>query len=118
VFKLDTRILILRQQLKEKCWSKDTSFSKMEGSRGQCYVTALLVNELFGGFVMHGYITFNGKREHHFWNMVSGREIDLTSDQYDGDGFNPVIHGETYDKPNFKNRCYLKLKAKYNALNQ
>jgi len=104
----------------EKCWSKSTSFvSGSEGSRGQCYVTALLVRTLYGGKVYHGHIKFNDINEHHFWNEVDGVLIDLTSDQYGGDGLTPVIFGQEYTKPlNFKNKRYLKLLEKYNALDK
>jgi hypothetical protein len=106
----------------EQCWCKSTSFSNGEdgNSRGQCYVTALLIYDVFGGKIMHGWITYQGKRQHHFWNTIirGGREdeIDLTSDQYGGDGFTPLIKGEVYTKPNLKNLRFLKLKAKYIAL--
>lgn len=40
----------------------------------------------------------------HYWNQLpSGIEVDLTGDQYGGDGFNPVINGvvkdEVFPKP-------------------
>jgi hypothetical protein len=108
----------------ERIWCKETSFGNGETgkSTGQCYVTALLVYEIFGGNVMHGWIKWNGKRLHHFWNrtFISGRDenVDYTSDQYGGDGFYPIIEGEVFKTPNMKNPRFLKLKAKYLALYQ
>ncbi len=95
-----------------KCWKKDTSFSHSDGSKGQCYVTALLIKYLYGGEILHGYVN----QEHHFWNLINGKEIDLTSDQYGGNGFNPVTCGRVYKRVNFENRRFRKLLERYNAI--
>jgi hypothetical protein len=108
----------------ERCWCKATSFGNGEDGKsiGQCYVTALLINEIFGGQIMHGWIKWNGKRLHHFWNLIDfsaqNKEVDFTSDQYGGDGYKPIIKGEVFTKPNFCNPRFKKLKAKYIALYQ
>jgi len=119
-------MLMAEEQLRKlrekivKCWGKDTSYTHSEGSRGQCYVTALLVYKCCQGEIRHGYIEFNGKREHHFWNMTFDYfEVDFTSDQYGGDGFKPIINGETYYKvPNFTNPRFLKLLERFLDLNK
>lgn len=108
---------ILREKL-EQCWDEKTSFCKNNDSRGQCYVTALLLKDLFGGDVMHGYVELNEKNEHHFWNRINGLEIDLTSDQYGGDGINPVTDGGIYRRLNFKNKRFLLLKERFYAINK
>lgn len=113
-------IKLVREYL-EECWDTSTAF-KCEGigkgkSRGQCYVTALLIKKLFGGCILKGKIMWNNVEETHFWNCIDTEEkdfIDLTSDQYNGDGFNPVISkGRTYSKPNFRNRRFLMLCRRY-----
>jgi hypothetical protein len=110
-----------REQLKI-CWTKSTAFSggSTGSSKGQCYVTALLTYDVLGGKIMHGYVNHNGKRLHHFWNMltIGGRseEVDFTSDQYGGDGFTPLIKGEVYSKPNLTNKRFLKIKRNYLSL--
>lgn len=47
---------------------------------GQCVVTALVVQDYFGGMIVRGR-TRTGS---HYWNLITGMgEIDLTRDQYD-----------------------------------
>lgn len=78
----------------ERIWSKDTAHKPslktgiQTKSRGQCYVTALLLKDLMGADVVRAKV--NG--ETHYWNRFSGYEFDLTSDQYGGDGYRPVIY--------------------------
>ena len=105
----------LRNKL-EQCWDKKTSFSRTEGSRGQCYVTALLISKLYDCEIMHGHVLFNGIKEHHFWNSIHNLEIDLTSDQYGGDGINPITTGKWYGRANFKNRRFLILEKRFECL--
>lgn len=116
---LEERLTLLREELKY-VWSRDTAYSLSLRSglhiqtRGQCYVTALLVNELLGGKLITGKVY----GEQHFWNEINGKEIDLTSDQYGGDGYTPVM---CYDKShiNPKNKDlkrYLKFKERYYTL--
>lgn len=50
-------------------WHPDTP------SLGQCYVTARVLQQYFGGDVV-GY-------QHHFWNILDGKPIDLTWDQFE-----------------------------------
>ena len=82
----------VREVLK-KCWKKDTAHpaSLEDGrscpSRGQCYVTAILIRDLFGGEIMTGMVG----EERHYWNRINDIEIDFTSDQYTGDGYHPLI---------------------------
>ena len=52
---------------------------------GQCDITALLVNDLFGGDLMVGEVfSAAGERQgYHWWNrLISGVEIDLTREQF------------------------------------
>ncbi|MBB4764130.1 hypothetical protein ACFQFC_07920 [Amorphoplanes digitatis] len=53
-------------------------------SRGQCGVTALLVQDLFGGELVLGEVLVDGvKVGHHYWNRLpGGRDVDLTADQF------------------------------------
>lgn len=63
---------------------------------GWCVEVSLLAQQAFGGIVLHGQ--YNG--EDHFWNQLpDGREVDLTSDQFGGDGFAPVISGAYFVNP-------------------
>lgn len=92
----------LRRKL-EQCWDRKTthpdwkkSWTETNPSVGQCYITALIVQDIFGGellFTIKGlsHQRESGKRagdvfgSSHIWNRLpDGTEIDLTSDQYDG----------------------------------
>lgn len=110
---------ILLHQLRARlsmCWSRDTAFRKREWdkgkrSRGQCYPTALLVQDLLDGDILTGKVG----EEYHYWNRLpDGTEVDFTSDQYGGDGIHPVTEGK---KPrrrlNRKNERYVLLKRVY-----
>lgn len=75
----------LRRRL-EKAWGPDTSYMRDAWnpalpSEHQCYVTALVVRAYFGGAILKGTV----EGEVAFWNRLpSGREVDLTADQYGG----------------------------------
>ncbi len=71
-------------------WRAETSVVPIDWSPsnpavGQCAVTALVVQDLFGGELLRGNIVGGT----HYWNLLSnGREVDLTVEQFDAD---PVI---------------------------
>lgn len=122
--------MIISKELRDdiaSCWDEKTSYFKEKGSRGQCFVTALLVQDLRGGYLASGFVIHNGKKEKHYWNRIGGnqfdvfaKEIDLTSDQYGGDGFNPLPDERIIDKKctllsgrNRRNPRYLLLKKRF-----
>ncbi len=59
-------------------WSSDNP------SWGHCDITALVVNDFFGGGLMVGEVHLEGEGHgHHWWNRLpSGIEIDLTLEQF------------------------------------
>lgn len=58
---------------------------------GHCAPVSHVVRAAFGGDFMVGYV----KGIRNFWNRLpDGNEIDLTSCQYGGDGFTPLVNGE------------------------
>lgn len=70
-------------------WGKDSCYPPMrkdyDGSRpsyGQCHGTALIVNDYFGGKIFE--VEFP-EGEGHYWNLIDGKEVDLTRDQFDPD---------------------------------
>ena len=75
------------EELKEqllKIYDKSTvvpshraKWSKANPTYGQCVPTTLLVQELFGGDIY--YLTANK----HYYNVIDGKIIDLTKDQFD-----------------------------------
>lgn len=75
----------------ERAWAAETSvdpsgWSPTNPSWGQCAVTALNVQDIYGGKLMRAVV--NG--DSHYWNVTpDGQEIDLTKDQFGGE-FEPI----------------------------
>src|SRR5947207_1939367 len=67
------------------CWCADTSadpahWSPTNPSWGQCAVTALIVQDLFGGDLLRCSVSPGGS--HYLNRTESGQEIDLTRSQF------------------------------------
>jgi hypothetical protein len=84
-------------------WSLDTAdeddgWTPENPSRGQCDVTALVVQDLLGGDVLAADVFLDGTRiEGHMWNRLpSGCDVDLTREQF--------RRGETIGKPRIGRR--------------
>jgi hypothetical protein len=66
------------------CWNRKTSYDPVGWSNrnrawGQCAVTALIVQDLFGGVVLRGFV--DGIE--HYWNRLPKKgEVDLTRTQF------------------------------------
>ncbi len=57
-------------------------------ARGQCGVTALVVNDIFGGelLISEVHLTDGYRQGFHYWNRLpSGEEVDLTREQFSSD---------------------------------
>lgn len=83
---MNVKIEILEEALKSS-WIKETSnqpekWTSANPALGQCAVTALIVNDLFGGLIIRGEFA---NKESHYWNLVDKEVIDLTRDQYQKD---------------------------------
>jgi hypothetical protein len=68
-------------------------------ARGQCGVTALIIQDLLGGELILGEVfAGDAKVGYHYWNrLADGREVDLTADQ-----FHPqevVVGGQVQQRP-------------------
>jgi hypothetical protein len=81
-----------------EAWSLDTAeeddgWTPENPSRGQCDITALVVQDLLGGEVLGADVFLDGARiEGHMWNRLpSGIDVDLTREQFRG--------GETIGEP-------------------
>lgn len=59
-------------------------WSEANPARGQCGVTALVVQELLGGELLMAEVHHaDGRRQGvHYWNRVDGSELDLTREQF------------------------------------
>lgn len=68
----------------KNAWSKETCYPRQKDewiksnpALGQCAVTALVINDLYGGKILFS------EDYNHFWNILpSGQEIDLTKEQF------------------------------------
>ena len=62
-------------------WSAQTSDGWLahNPARGQCNVTALLANDLFGGDILKTPLPDGD----HFYNRIDGDRIDFTAEQFD-----------------------------------
>ena len=69
-------------------WAADTCFGAAEWTlqnpaRGQCVVTALVVQHFLGGTLQKYDTMFNGQPENHYANILpNGQTVDLTGHQY------------------------------------
>ncbi len=61
-------------------WSLETSskWSAENPARGQCSVTALIVQDIFGGTILKTRVT----QSIHFYNRIDDERIDLTISQF------------------------------------
>lgn len=84
-------------------WSKETcslglrdSWTVDNPSLGQCAITALVINDMFGGKIMRCMASSGS----HYYNMIDDNLIDLTVEQF---------HGEIplYDEGEERTREYL-----------
>jgi hypothetical protein len=60
-------------------------FSTGESSIGQCAVTALVVQDYFGGDILNAIVTYPDNpavSSSHYFNVIDGKEIDLTKQQF------------------------------------
>ena len=85
-------VKITLKQLKEaikKSWDRDTCHFKfiwdnnsLSDSAGHCRAVALIVNDYFGGEIIYAHVVGNPKWDHYWNKLPSGKEIDLTKDQF------------------------------------
>ena len=65
-----------------KAWSRETSslWSPGNPARGQCGVTSLVVQDVFGGQILKTVL----QKGPHFYNSIEGRRFDFTASQLHG----------------------------------
>lgn len=69
-------------------WTAQTSsrpdqWSAENSARGQCVVSALVIQDLFGGELKKYKTTYNGEPESHYCNVLpNGAELDIAKSQY------------------------------------
>jgi hypothetical protein len=88
-----TILLEALQQALRTCWSADTSasseWSADNCARGQCAVTACVVQDYLGGDILNTVATLpNGETVSHYFNLIDGQAVDCTHQQFpDGTTF-------------------------------
>ena len=77
---------------------KDDGWTPENPSRGQCDVTSLVVQDIFGGELLAAGVFRDGERiESHMWNRLPGGvEVDLTRDRF--------ANGEVIGEPSARER--------------
>ncbi|MFE6859599.1 hypothetical protein [Nocardia sp. NPDC057668] len=71
----------------EQSWSADTAVGsgwfEVNRAKGQCAVTACVVQDYLGGEILHTTATLpGGEQVSHYFNSVAGRFVDLTRTQF------------------------------------
>ncbi len=106
----------------EKSWSAQTAtfadttqkWSSSNPPRGQCLVTAVLINDMFGGKLIYA------RENHHFWNELPDKtRQDLTRNQYKTPQEFVITKYKTKDEVlNDEYALKNKTKDRYNLLRQ
>ena len=102
---IEEKILELKKAL-YKSWSIDTSskWTRQNPAKGQCGVTALIVNEMLEGDIAKTKIQGNW----HFYNIINGKRYDFTESQFE----TPIEYDDTLS--NQSEAYEYKWKAIYN----
>jgi hypothetical protein len=68
----------------KKCWSIKSSslWTEDNPAKGQCGVTALVINYFFGGEILKTRISSG---QFHFYNFINGQRFDFTSSQFENE---------------------------------
>lgn len=76
------------EKILQKSWTQDTSYYPNEWdstnpSFGQCAVSALVVNDYFGGEIIWTEALLpDGQKISHYFNFIHGKEVDFTRNQF------------------------------------
>lgn len=76
------------EEILKLAWCKETSatpdrWTNENPALGQCAITALIVNDYFGGkLVWAEAVLPDGKKESHYFNEIEGKQYDLTRSQF------------------------------------
>ncbi|MEY9893458.1 hypothetical protein ABIA31_007138 [Catenulispora sp. MAP5-51] len=99
----------------EASWGRDTcdpagrdEWRPENPSGSQCSMTALVVQDLLGGDLIHAEVHMNGAKVwNHYWNRLpDGTDVDLTADQFRFlDGATVVNDKVVHRPPEGPRRC-------------
>lgn len=93
-----------------KCWSKESStlWTQENPAKGQCSVTAIVIQEFFGGSIMKTKLESG---QFHFYNLINSKRIDFTKEQFPEPlNYDDVLSSreEAFGDTNLKQYNYLK----------
>jgi hypothetical protein len=100
----------------ESSWTRQTCYGPFRHvwnnqckAVGQCYSTALIVQDILGGELVKGK---DSQGRSHYWNKVDGVVIDFTRDQYpDDEIFSELRLVQRKDCPHDERYVFLKEKV-------
>ena len=76
----DLKQVLINSYSAKTCHEEYKEEFKQNKFRGQCVVTALIVQDYFGGKILRTEI--DGERHSHYFNEIDGKTIDLTAEQF------------------------------------
>ena len=84
-----------------KCWAKSTSFNPKKWTKnnpayGQCAVTAVVVQDFFGGKLIRCSVYGEERVSHYYNGLPDDKRIDLTRGQFK--------EGTRFSKPQYRER--------------
>jgi len=113
---LEESIVDLRLRL-EEAWSAETAvdtncWQRQNPAEGQCAVTALIVQDIFGGELLRSTV----RGISHYWNQLHGGEhVDLTLEQF---GSSPELDSEPVLRPRSYVLSFPETRERYERLRQ
>lgn len=98
------------EEIIRKCWCKETSadmqnWTEENPAWGQCAVTALVVNDYFGGKLLWAEAELpDGIKISHYFNEINGYQVDFTSCQFPEETLIPKGIDKTGEFPTTRDR--------------
>ncbi|WP_432279654.1 YunG family protein [Nocardia brasiliensis] len=101
--RVDAVRLAALEEAFEAAWSADTSataaWETSNRAKGQCAVTACVVQDYLGGDILHTTATLpSGELVSHYFNVIDDTPVDFTSKQFP--------NGTSFSRPSSRTRGY------------
>lgn len=95
-----------------------STWSRKNPTLGHCAVTAMIVNEYFGGDIQFGY--YEKENVWHYWNVIDGEVVDFTAEQFQNDAIQfkniqNTTFAELFEHESVRSR-YVLLKERMQAI--
>ncbi len=121
---MNSKILLIKdfEKILRQSWSKDTCYEIFQKDwneklpeLGQCYISARLFQEFFGGEILKVKDINN---ESHFLNILNGVEYDFTINQYKNGKDDLRLENIKITKEDSINERLSMLREKFNSIRQ